>query len=335
MQDLCQLFDSLPQPAATLNGLESFSAVPVRDQPQWRVAKDTVGRPAALIGIIVGMGRDRPVSVSLENLTVEHDVSCRISTSVTTAVERCSLIRCLSEEREIQRCFLRILATFLPALGEAVDSRQLSIIIQRLVELFRLARRPRAQTLRGLWAELFLIARSQGPLILIQAWHTESSEHFDFSVGAERVEIKSSSTRTRVHEFSFEQAYPASGARAVAASVFVEESTNGTTLGELWDKVAKLSPTSEGRLKIERVCLQVLGEDVSEGRRAAFDWELAMESLAFFDMARIPRVRDDQPPGVHDIRFASDLALSQDLSAAELTRMGLLFEACASPTSKD
>lgn len=220
------------------------------------------------------------------------------------------------------------LATFLLS-ADAVDSHKLSDIIERLVELFRLARRPRSQTLRGLWAELFVIVRSRSPSLLVQAWHTESTEHYDFSRGLQRLEVKSSSVRQRVHEFSFEQAYPASAARVVVASVFVEESTNGVTVGDLWDRAAGLCPLPEDRLKVERVCIQTLGEEVTEGRRAAFDWELAAESVAFFDVSRIPRVGANQPVGVHNIRFASDLGQSQEMSAVELSSIGALFVAVA------
>ena len=43
--------------------------------------------------------------------------------------------------------------------------------------------------------------------------------------------MKSSSTRSRDHVFSFEQVYPPSGASVLVASVYVEDQTNGRLLG--------------------------------------------------------------------------------------------------------
>lgn len=161
--------------------------------------------------------------------------------------------------------------------------------------------------------------------MMIDAWHSESMEHFDFSRGSERLEVKSSSRRSREHVFGFEQVYPPSGASVLIASVHVEEQTNGRSLGDLWDRVVDAAPDAEARLKVERVCAEALGQDLGAGRAFSGDWNVAVESRAFYDVAAIPRPSADCPPGVSQLRFCSDLGLADTV---ELTDVGDFHRCC-------
>ena len=152
-------------------------------------------------------------------------------------------------------------------LDEHVRASDLVDLVDRLVLLFRLVGKPRDRTIHGLWAELFVILSASNPALMIDAWHSQSMEHFDFSRGSERLEVKSSSMRSREHMFSFEQVYPPSGASVLIASVHVEEQTNGRSLGYLWNRVVDVAPNAEARIKIERVCAQSLGQDRWRGSK--------------------------------------------------------------------
>ena len=57
----------------------------------------------------------------------------------------------------------------------------------------------------------------------------------------------------------------------------------------------------------------------------SFDWELAEESLVFFDANSIPKVQIPVPPGVSDVRFCSDLSAVTALQSDDLRSFGNLF----------
>jgi len=319
MEDLPKIFGQLGPPQPNSAFVEAFDAQPVPSRPQWRVARSEAGLPAILIAVDAPTGRDRPLTVALANLRVEHNVRCGVSRpGANVEIARYSIIQCLSEDSDVQACFLRTIGGALVGLEQRVEAKDLVDLVDRLIMLFRLVAKPRERAIHGLWAELFVILSASDPTMMIDAWHSQSMERFDFGLGGERLEVKSSSVRSREHMFSFEQVYPPSGASVLVASVYVEEQTNGRSLGYLWDRVVDAAPGGEARLKVERVCAQSLGQDLGAGRAFAADWNLASESLAFYQVTDIPRPSADCPPGVSQLRFRSDVGLADPVEGSHL-----------------
>jgi len=58
-----------------------------------------------------------------------------------------------------------------------------------------------------------------------------------------------------------------------------------------------------------------------------FDWELAEDSLAFFDAKSVPKVEGSIPPGVSDVRFCSDLSAVAPIGNDDLLASGTLLAA--------
>ena len=111
---------------------------------------------------------------------------------------------------------------------------ELSQAIERIAALFLALERPPTRTVQGFWGELFLIATSKQPVFLVEAWHTQASEHYDFAAGVHRLEVKTSGDRSRNHHFSTKQILLRHMATHVAvASMFTERGASGPTLGEL------------------------------------------------------------------------------------------------------
>ena len=319
MEDLPAIFGQLNAPVADAARVDAFDARPVPGRDQWRIAKSENGLPAVLVSVDAPVGRDRPLGVDLANLRVEHNVRCSVSRQGGgVEIARYSIIQCLSSDPAVQACFLRTIGGVLVGLDGDVRAGDLVDLIDRLVVLFRLVGKPRERTIHGLWAELFVILSASNPAMMIDAWHSQSMERFDFSRGSERLEVKSSSMRSREHMFSFEQVYPPSGASVLIASVHVEEQTNGRSLGYLWDRVVDAAPNAEARIKVERVCAQSLGQDVGAGRIFSGDWNVAVESLAFYEVGDIPRPSGDCPAGVSQLRFRSDLSLAEPAGPVNL-----------------
>lgn len=319
MEDLSAIFEQLRTPQGDSGAVEAFDARPVPGRPQWRVARNEVGLPAILVAVDAPTGPDRPLAVGLANLRVEHNVRCGVSRQGgDVKVARYSIIQCLTGDSEVQACFLRTIGGALVGLERRVEAKDLVDLVDRLILLFRFIAKPRERTIHGLWAELFVILSASDPALMIDAWHSQSMEHFDFGRGDERLEVKSSSNRSREHVFSLEQVYPPSGASVLVASVYVDEQTNGQSLGNLWDRVVDATPSGEARLKVERVCAQSLGQDLGVGRAFSADWNLAVESLEFYRVMDIPRPPADCPPGVSQLRFRSDLSLAEPIKQVHL-----------------
>lgn len=325
MLDLLTAFRHLPVPTGADGSPAAFSGAPAPAFPGIHIAKDQLARPAVLVRIDRPGTGLRPPSIAMENLRVEHGLDCRISvpSSDQTLTGTFSLIHCLSLEESLQEYFLDTVQVILHSLPSAVTAASVSDAVDTLASLFAAAQRPSSRPAQGLWAELFVITHASEPQLLLDSWHSDPAERFDFSLGCQRVEIKCSGDRTRRHHFSHEQAHPPAGVVMLVGSLFVEHSASGISLGELWDLARRLAgDNAELRLKIEQVCLQSLGDSWPQARAISYDQQLAAESLLFFDVADIPKIQADLPLGVSEVRFRSDLGLASSLSintAASLT----------------
>ena len=298
------IFDSLRLPLAA-DGTRAFSARRVGGH---HVAKDTDGNPALLL-CVVPDGRPRsPVPVRLANLRVEHSLRCRVCADNAVADEVLTAVQCSTSDRQLHEYFLKAMQGVVGSLPHPARQRDVDELVDGLVALFQALREPPSASVHGLWAELFLIATSSNPRRLLQAWHNDPPDRYDFDLNDERVDVKSSTDRTRRHYFSLEQVQPPVGIRAYIVSVFVERSSTGLPLGELWDSVRALASDDASLvLKVEHVCTKTLGQSWVEARKRGFDEALAAESLAIYDAVAIPSVPGSLPAEVSEVRFRSDL----------------------------
>jgi hypothetical protein len=312
MSSLAELFRSLQTPND--NVPLGFTGTAISNT-QHHLGKDAQARPAILLSVTASAVR--PASIVLQNLRIEHALHCRITTTDAVLDEQFSVVHCQSLNPLLQNCFLDLAETILRSLPARPTAAQLSEAVERMAVLFLALERPPTRTAQGLWGELFLIVNARERAVAADSWHNEAAERYDFALALCRLEVKTSSDRTRNHHFSFEQVYPAAGLTVIIASLFVERATAGTSLGELWDAVRQIvSANPELRVKIDEICLRSLGSSWSDARSLSFDEQLAKQSLAFYDVHDIPRVPNNPPAGITEIRFRSDLSLGRTISDA-------------------
>jgi putative PD-(D/E)XK family protein DUF4420 len=324
--DLLQLFQSLVLPGPATSGSE-LSAVPIPGIENHRLAKDANGSPCLLIRQSPQQPSSTPIK--LENLLVVFDTLCVI---MHPRRERESgtftIIRCTSENPALFPHFLRILSPMVMALGSTPTRAAVRRSIAGLVELFQALTAPAKTTIQGVWAELAIIRLARDPRMMVAAWHRDPIEHFDFASGVQRIEVKSSSLRRRVHHFSLAQVTPPRGTQVLVVSLFAERSGGGRTLRRLFDDVRELlSSNVELTAHLDATFYASLGSGWEEAMREAFDWELAEESVAFFGSADVPTVAGPIPVTVSDIRFSSDLSATVPLARERLLNEGGLFGA--------
>lgn len=327
--DLAAIFEQI-QPLTPSSAVGAdFCALPVPSLERHRVAKDAQLAPAILISVTDAPGESHLAPIVLENLTVQHDVACRITRPDGLTEEgHFSVIRCTDNDQILQSYFLRVSATMLQSLGTTPSRLSVSQAVSRLAELFHSMREPARKSLQGLWAELLLIARAYDPVMLAEAWHTGPEELFDFSLGSQRIEVKSTRGRMRRHYFTLEQLQQPVGARVIIASMLIEPSETGTSLLELLEQIRlRLANRIDLMLRIESVVGLTLGKSWRRAARERFDLEHAERSLAFYDPEVIPKINPNVPLGVSDVRFKSDLTGHQPSKAASLRAAKGIFRA--------
>ena len=180
------------------------------------------------------------------HLRIGHGVSCSISeVGVEVGRGRFSVVTFVDSDDLLRDRFFDAAETLLRSLGETPATEELRRVVAELIELFRLASQPPRGTVQGLWAELWIVAQAREPEVLLDAWHAEPTDAYDFNSGPERLEVKSTSQRTRRHTFSHRQLEPPTGTRVAIASVFVESSGGGPTVSTLVERIRRESPNRE------------------------------------------------------------------------------------------
>lgn len=124
---------------------------------------------------------------------------------------------------------------------------------------------PPKKKIQGLWAELLVIEQSTQPETLINAWHSSPSAKYDFTLGRDKIEVKSTSSEERIHKFSFDQLHPSANSRLLIASTIVRESgpaADGLSVKDLYDRIRQRVTAIDSQLRMYTIIAETIGSDL-------------------------------------------------------------------------
>lgn len=311
----------------------ALSARPVAPGSRFRVARQQDGAPALLV-LIDASTESPPSGEQLANLTYRPRERLRIEgPDGTTEQAVHTVLTCASPDAELRHYFFRVVAALVDELGASPGARAIDEGVGRLLELFRAMERPARRSVQGVWAELFLIARSGDPAFSVSAWHAEPDAVHDFVAGLERVEVKSTQGAIRRHHFRLEQLSTPPEGTLVVASMMLSSSEEGVTVADLVERISRRLPSqTEHRSRLEAIVAASLGSDWRMMSRVAFDEAGAAASLMLIDANDVPSVARDVPVEVSEVRFLVDLS---GVDECEPGSEGALFRALLAPTNHD
>jgi len=172
-----------------------------------------------------------------------------------------------------------------------------------------------------LWAELLVIERSLHPETLINVWHNSPTAKYDFTMGRDKIEVKSTSAEERIHHFSLDQLNPSPNSRLLIASVIVRESgqgLGGLSVRNLYERICTRVTVVNARLQLYSVMAETIGSDLAKLENTFFDYTEASDTLAFFNAADVPHIdKDTVPPFVSEVKFTSNLSHLIDIQNAD------------------
>ncbi len=247
-------------------------------------------------------------SIKLHNLAVEFGVATRIRDGRATVEGDFVILRCDSSDLTLQEWFLDICESLLMRLPIKPTAAAVHAEIRDVVELFKRLMEPPRNSLKGLWAELFIITESKSAVAWATAWHDSSMEKFDFSFPSRRVEVKATERPSRIHEFALEQLASTPSYDVVVASVLLRASSAGASVLDLARRVISLIDSD--RIAVNKIwhnVAEALGNNFSDESSVRFDEPYARKNLRFISASRIPRPTC-QDAGVFDIRFKIDIS---------------------------
>lgn len=155
----------------------------------------------------------------------------------------------------------------------------------------------------GLAGELLVIAESTEPSALVSTWHSRAEGQFDFSAQGERLEVKTTTSPTRVHWFGSGQLAPIPGVCTSFVSVVFPIVEVGSTVASLFSSLSGL--TLEERARVRAVIVETAKEPPEVITSVVFDRDAARASLLHVasDCVPVPVT----VPGVGRMRWEATL----------------------------
>ena len=93
------------------------------------------------------------------------------------------------------------------------------------------------------------------------------------------------------------------------ASINTSYVGQGVNIFELRDRICSKIQDIKTRYHLNEVILKTIGNDISRTSEIYFDYQMAVDSIAYYDARDIPCIcMDDVPIGVSNVHFDSDLS---------------------------
>ncbi len=230
-----------------------------------------------------------------------------------------TIITLRSADRTLQEVFFDIAVMMLKRMTAMPSKREIAIEVENMISIFSAMSCAPRKKIQGLWTELLVIERSYMPEILIKAWHESPTAKYDFSMGRDKVEVKSTSGETRIHHFSLDQLSPSVHSRVVVASAIVREtaqSSEGLSVHDLYNRICDRMNSVDAKMRMMKIIAETIGTDIHRLNEVFFDYATASDTLRFFNSRDIPGVdRETIRTGVTQVGFNSDLSGAVDIQS--------------------
>lgn len=255
----------------------------------------------------------------LRHLSYEPPAPMRLWWEGVDRTISAAVLVCRSPEPMLRAHFMplaRALCTFgdEPPTEVHVEDR-----LDALVELLSALILPPKRTAQGLWAELAMIAWARDAATAAEAWHRDPYALHDFANAGLFLEVKSTLDARRQHAVSLDQLDRGQGQRIVLASLMLEESDSGVSVGEMMALVlGRLEGTPALKRKVTATVCRSLGRELDSGTAVRIEPGQARSKLRYYDAASVPCVASPVPDAVTDVRFRVDLTAVQPLTIIEL-----------------
>lgn len=215
------------------------------------------------------------------------------------------IIECTSHDDIYVNSFFEITSSY------NSSSHSLLEYFLALKDLFNGSVKITQNELQGIYGELFFMhffVKKKLSFKIYNFWQTEQKMKFDFSISqSKKIEVKTTLSKNRIHEFSHGQLF-ISPENTVIVSVMLLKDDCGLSLFDLANICKKEShdfPTAQ--LNINNLLLNVPESDL---KRIKFNKEYTENNIKFFRAVSVPRFTIEEPIGVSNTKFSSDLTNS-------------------------
>ena len=143
--------------------------------------------------------------------------------------------------------------------------------------------------------------------MLIEAWHPDNNDTFDFLIRNQALEIKTTTSNDRKHHFSYEQ-LNSKNTSIIVGSVLIRKSRTGTSLLDLKNRILEEINKKHLKEKLqENYDIMIGSKSQTDLDNAKYIYDYAADNIKFFDSKKVPRIKETPMHGIKNIRFESNL----------------------------
>lgn len=258
---------------------------------------------------------EKVLDYNLESISIRFNQKCKLKAKDKKNTEgNYTIIALKTDSVDLQEYFLNIIYFVVLKLPEIAKLKELKIEVENLIILFTKFSKLPTKSIQGLWAEILVVEQSHNPEYLIKSWHVSPKDKFDFNDGIDKIEVKSTAKSKRIHKFSLEQLNPNKNSKLIIASVFAIETGKGYSIFDLVNSIDDRIKNKEVLHKINEVIIDTLGCDFEKSFEHFFDYQLAKDTLAFFESESVPKINTTLiSKEVSNVHFDSDLSNVEQL----------------------
>jgi hypothetical protein len=275
------------------------------------IGVDQSGFPAILFQINQLPHKFIPIQTRALSANIFTDCAINLGDNLLKGDFLC--LSCTTQDVNLYDTFFRLIETYL--LVEAYSSASALIdSLEKLVVLFQKLFDPPKNSIIGLFGELLVINESKNINEALKSWHSQSTDLMDFAWTGGRLEVKTTISQARSHDFSMEQLQPIANLSKYVASVNLQEVHDGISLVDLLNSVLAKIKSPVLINKIWEIVFDTLGQEFIRSDSRKFDYSTAKKSLKFFNAKSIPSPDFNLPTGVTSVRFIANLDSVKGLS---------------------
>ena len=280
-----------------------FSVRAVPGAPAFRIGRGAIGSSVVLL-TPPDPHPDPPTRLELLSLDPRIDVSIEEPEGGASTLE-CGLVQLRLEDEDLLAPFLDVAAAIVRILGPQPAPGKVSSSMRGLVRIFGPSRTAFSSTL-GLWGELLLMVHSDDPPSLLDAWHANVEDEFDFANEGSRLEVKTTTRDRRVHVFSLGQLKPVIGSHVRIVSMMTTETVSGSSVADLLIQLeGRLKGDPDRQILAHARVAEILGRGWQKESLRRFDAQEALASLVVVAPNDVPQV-DCGPPEVLHVSITVD-----------------------------
>lgn len=130
----------------------------------------------------------------------------------------------------------------------------------------------------------------------------------------------------RIHFFTSEQLSAPKEKKVLIASVFAKQSFNGVSISELLNSIVNSLNEDTTIEKLYSIVSKTLGSTLEQGLKIKFDYDIAKNSLRFYDSKLISKIEKIYiPNNVTEVKYKSDLTNIESFDPMKIESDMLLF----------